>query len=425
MPAVTTATAATSDDPAGSRATVELSRREARRTAIVAQGLVDPRPRGRVDRRHFRRVLDRVAQVQLDSVNVLTRTHELIFFSRLGPYDRDALWRWLWGSREVFEYWGHEASLHPVERHPLLRWRMAGEHAWGGVRRAARERPDMVAAALAQIADEGPVTMRELAVHQEAPRQGESWWGWGTGKRVVEHLFWTGQVTAVRRNGFSRAYMLPERWLPAAVLDAPTPTRAEAQQELVLVAARAHGVATASDLADYYRMSTADAAHAIRSLVDDGRLLPARVEGWRQPAYLHPEARVPRRRLRARALLSPFDSLIWERPRTERLWGFTYRLEIYVPAAKRVHGYYVLPFLLDDLLVARVDLKADRQAGLLRVRAAWGEPPAGEPGAPELDRVVSELADALVEMATWLGLDRGVTVEHRGDLAAALARQVP
>lgn len=411
--------------------------------AIAAQGLVDGRPRGRVDRRHFRRVLDRVAVVQLDSVNVLARSHELVFFSRLGPYDRDALARWLWASREVLEYWGHEASVHPVERQPLLRWRMADEHAWHGVRQAARDRPDLVRAALAQIAEQGPVTMGELEVHRREPRRQHSWWGWGTGKRVVEHLFWSGEVTAVRRNGFSRAYLLPEHWVPAEVLATPTPPRHEAQRRLVLLAARAHGVATAGDLADYYRLAMADTRAAIESLVADGSLLPARVEGWRQPAYLHPEARLPRRRLRARALLSPFDSLIWERRRTARLWGFDYRLEIYVPAARRVHGYYVLPFLLDDTLVARVDLKADRAAGLLRVRAAWGEGTAaggaagegtageggargrtrGEPGAPERDRVVAELAGALAEMARWLGLDE-VTVESRGDLAADLRRAV-
>lgn len=412
---------------------VELSRREARRVAIAAQGLADPRPRGRVDRRHFRRVLDRVATVQLDSVNVLARSHELAFFSRLGRYDRDALARWLWDSREVFEYWGHEASVHPVERHPLLRWRMADRHAWRGVRLAAEERPDMVRAALAQIAEHGPVPIGELEVHRQAPRRRESWWGWGTGKRVVEHLFWSGEVTAVRRNGFTRAYLLPEHWLPAEILAAPTPHRHEAQRELALLAARALGVATAADLGDYYRMPMADTRAAVESLAADGALLPARVEGWRHPAYLHPEARLPRRRLRARALLSPFDSLIWERRRTARLWDFQYRLEIYVPADRRVHGYYVLPFLLEDALVARVDLKADRPAGLLRVRAAWREQAAGGEGRggpgragsglPERDRVAAELAGELAEMAGWLGLGE-VTVEPRGDLADDLRRAV-
>jgi hypothetical protein len=395
-----------------------MSLRDARRVALAAQGFGAARPQGRVDRRHFRGVLQRLATVQLDSVNVITRSHELVFFARLGPYDRDALSRWLWHSREVFEYWGHEASLHPVERHPRERWGLAGEHAWDGVRRVARDNPELVAAALAEVAARGPVVIGDLDVHRDSPRS-ESWWGWGEGKRVVEHLFWAGEVTAVRRNGFSRAYLLPERWLPPAVLAAKTPTARDARRELLMIAARAHGVGTARDLADYYRLRVPDATRLLAELVTDGALVPVRVEGWRQPAYLHPEARLPRRRLRARALLSPFDSLIWERRRTARLWGFEYRIEIYTPAAKRVHGYYVLPFLLDESLPARVDLKADRRAGVLRVRAAWAE---GGGTAPERDRIAAELAAELTAMAAWLGLADGVAVEARGDLAADLAR---
>ena len=403
-------------------APVEMSRREARRVALAAQGFTDPRPSGRVDRRHFRRVLDRVATVQVDSVNVLTRTHELVFFARLGPYDRDALTRWLWGSREVFEYWGHEASLHPVERYPLLRWRMAGGHAWGGIRRSARDNPDLVAAALAEIAVKGPVPIGDLDVNRRAPRREGHWWGWGDGKRVVEHLFFGGEVTATRRNGFTRHYMLPEQWLPAAVLAAAPPPEDEARRELLLLAAAAHGVGTARDLADYYRLNVPDARPVLEALVADGALVPVQVEGWKDRAYLHPEARRPRRRLSARALLSPFDSLIWERSRTERLWDVRYRVEIYVPAAQRVHGYYVLPFLLDEAIVARVDLKADRQAGVLRVRSAWAEPPTR--GGPDRDRVCAELAAELGSMAAWLGLPGGVEIEPRGDLAADLARTV-
>ncbi|HYZ98412.1 MAG TPA: crosslink repair DNA glycosylase YcaQ family protein [Acidimicrobiales bacterium] len=400
---------------------VEMSLRDARRVALGAQGLAEPRPRGRVDRRHFRRVLDRLATVQLDSVNVLTRSHELVFFARLGGYDREALTRWLWGSREVFEYWGHEASLHPVGRHPLLRWRMAGEHAWGGVRQVARDNPELVAAALAEVTARGPVVIGDLDVHRSSART-ESWWGWGEGKRVVEHLFHTGQITAVRRNGFSRAYLPAERWLPVDVLAAPTPDEADAHRELLLVAARAHGVGTARDLADYYRLRIPEATPLLEDLVAGGALVPVRVEGWGQPAYLHPEARLPRRRLRARALLSPFDSLIWERRRTERLWGFQYRIEIYTPAAKRTHGYYVLPFLLDESLVGRVDLKADRGAGVLRVRAAWAEDGLG---GTERERVAAELAAELGEMAAWLGLAEGVAIERRGDLATDLRAAVP
>jgi hypothetical protein len=402
----------------------EMSLRDARRVALSAQGFAARRPQGRVDSRHFRRVLDRLGTVQLDSVNVLTRSHELVFFARLGPYDRAALTRWLWRSREVFEYWGHEASLHPVERQPLFRWRMAGDHAWAGIRRSAGDNGDLVAAALAEVAERGPVPIGELDVHRRAPRTATSWWGWGDGKRVVEHLFHKGEITAIRQNGFTRSYLLPERWIPADVLARPAPPADDARRELLLVAARAHGVGTARDLADYYRINVPAAAQLLAGLAADGALEAVRVEGWRQLAYLHPEAHQPRRRLRARALLSPFDSLIWERDRTERLFGFRYRIEIYVPAPKRVHGYYVLPFLLDERLVARVDLKADRPAGVLRVRAAWGEPDAQAATAGGRERVAAELSGELAAMAAWLDLVGGVAVEPRGDLAADLAAAV-
>jgi hypothetical protein len=397
-----------------------MSLRDARRVALAAQGFADRRPTGRVDSRHFRRVLDRLATVQVDSVNVVTRSHELVFFARLGAYDRAALTRWLWNSRQVFEYWGHEASLHPVERQPLLRWRMTGDHPWGGIRRSVRDKPELVAAALAEISERGPVTISDLDVHRQAPRREASWWGWGDGKRVVEHLFYAGQVTATRRNGFTRAYMLPERWIPADVLARPTPDADDARRELLLVAARAHGLGTARDLADYYRINVPASANLLAGLAADGALQEVRVEGWDQPAYLHPEARQPRRRMRTRALLSPFDSLIWERARTERLFGFRYRIEIYVPAPRRVHGYYVLPFLLDERLVGRVDLKADRQGGVLRVRAAWGEPEAEAATAGGRERVAVELAAELAAMADWLGLPGGVEVEPQGDLSADL-----
>jgi uncharacterized protein len=419
---------------------VEVSRRDARRVALAAQGFAGPRPRGRVDRRHFRKVLEQVATVQLDSVNVLTRSHELIFFARLGPYDRDALTRWLWSSREVFEYWGHEASLHPVARHPLFRWRMAEDHAWGGVRQSARDNPDLVDAALAQVLADGPISVGQLEAQGAITRSEAGWWGWGDGKRVLEHLFWSGQVAVTRRNGFERAYLAPQQWFAAEVLAHPTPDEAEAQRALLRVAARACGIGTARDLADYYRLRVPAVRPLLDEMVADGELTAVRVEGWKQPAYLHPESRRPRRRLSARALLSPFDSLIWERQRTERLWGFRYRIEIYTPAPKRVHGYYVLPFLLDEDLVARVDLKSDRKAGVLLVQAAWseGSPAAtadgtvvsdsgggGDRSGVDRDRVAAELAVTLREMAGWLGLANGVEVKPRGDLAAALALVAP
>jgi uncharacterized protein YcaQ len=402
------------------RAPVDMSLRDARRVALAAQGFAVRRPAGRVDSRHFRRVLDQLATVQIDSVNVLTRSHELVFFARLGAYDRAALTRWLWSSREVFEYWGHEASLHPVRRQPLLRWRMTGDHPWAGIRRSISQNPDMVEAALAEIRERGPVTISDLEVHRQAPRREQSWWGWGDGKRVVEGLFFAGAITATRRNGLTRAYMAPERWIPADVLELPTPSGDDARRELLMIAARAHGLGTARDLADYYRINVPAGAKLLAGLAADGALDTVQVEGWKQPAYLHPDAHVPRRRMRARALLSPFDSLIWERARTERLFGCEYRIEIYVPAPKRVYGYYVLPFLLDELLVARVDLKADRQAGVLRVRAAWAELDAEAATEGGRERVAAELAGELAAMAAWLELSGGVDVEPRGDLAPAL-----
>ncbi len=403
---------------------LDISLRDARRIALAAQGWTDPRPAGRVDRRHFRRVLERLATVQLDSVNVLGRSHELVFFSRLGPYDTGALSRWLWESHEVFEYWGHEASLHPVDRQPLLRWRMAQEHAWSGVAQTVRDYPEMAASALAEIAERGPISIGELEVHKANPHEREHWWGWGDGKRVVEGLFYAGSVTAVRRNGFSRAYMVPERWFPARVLAAPTPPPEEAQRALLLTAAKAHGIGTGRDLADYFRLNVPGSAPLLADLVAEGALLPARVEGWRQPAFMHPDAAFPKRRLKARALLSPFDSTVWERQRAARLWGFDYRIEIYVPAPKRRHGYYVLPFLLGEDLVARVDLKADRQAGVLRVRAAWVEDRVAVRTAPDPHEVSAALADELALMAGWMRLAGGVSVEPRGDLADELAKAV-
>jgi uncharacterized protein YcaQ len=407
---------------------VDISAGDARRIALAAQGFGDRRPTGRIDRRHFRKVLDRLATVQVDSVNVLTRSHELVFFARLGPYDRTALTRWLWSSREVFEYWGHEASLHPVGRHPLLRWRMAEEHPWVGVRQAAAANPDLADELLAEVRARGPLSVGEMATEDRslsADVAAGSWWGGGAVKRVMAHLFLAGDVTAIRRPNFERVYLLPDRWLPPEVLGTPDPDKDEAHRALLRIAARALGLGTARDLADYYRLRLPAVKPLLEKLVADGELVPARVEGWRQQAYLHSEAHLPRRRLRARALLSPFDSLIWERQRTERLWGFRYRLEIYTPPAKRVHGYYVLPFLLGDQLVGRVDLKADRKADVLRVQAAWSESAASTAPGGDHERVAVELASSLVEMAAWLGLPGGVAVRPRGDLAPALRQALP
>jgi uncharacterized protein YcaQ len=396
-------------------AELSLSLPQARRIALGAQGFADPRPGGAVDARHLRRVLARIGLIQMDSVNVLQRAHYLPLFSRLGAYPTGLLDRAAYRApRTLFEYWGHEASLLPVGLHPHLRWRMAKarDDAWGGMKRVAEERPGLVEWVRQEVRDKGPITAAE--VEDDTPRAKVDWgWNWSDAKRALEWLFWCGEVAAAGRNGsFARLYDVPERVLPADVLAAPTPPDADAYRELVRISARALGVAAATDLRDYFRLPVDGARRAIAELVEAGELRPVSVQGWSNPGLLHHEAKVPRR-IRAATLVSPFDPLVWERARTERLFGFRYRIEIYVPAAKRVHGYYVLPFLLGDALVARVDLKADRKAGVLRVPGAWAEPdrPAGE--------VAEALAVALRDLALWLGLDE-VGAPVRGDLARPL-----
>jgi uncharacterized protein YcaQ len=365
--------------------------------------------------------LRRIGLVQIDSVNVLTRAHYLPLYSRLGSYDP----AWLdeaclrtsrrWPS--LMEYWAHEASILPVETHPLLRWRMqaASSDAWGGMVAVARDRPDLVAAVRRAVVDDGPVTAAELeARHGRVVRDSESWgWRWSEVKRALEYLFWSGEIVAAGRGaGFRRRYDVPERVLPPTVLRAPTPRRPDAIRALVATAGRALGVATSSDLRDYYRLPVADTRAAVTDLVESGDLVPVAVEGWGQQGYLHRDATIARAGT-AHALLAPFDPLVWSRDRTVRLFGFSYRLEIYVPAHQRVHGYYVLPYLAGDELVARVDLKHERARRALLVRAAWGEPGAG-------DDVVQRLARSLQQMAQWLGADQ-VEPAARGDLARALA----
>jgi uncharacterized protein YcaQ len=375
-----------------------LSAAEARRLALAAQGFGAPRPQDEPGGWDLRRVLRHVGLLQIDSVNVLERAHYLPAFSRLGPYPTELLDRLSQRApRRLFEYWGHEASLLPVDLHRLLRWRMdqAPKDAWGSMRRIQRERPELVAEVLEQVREHGPVAASELTA--ERPRRSGPWWDWSDSKVALEWLFWSGQVSSARRRRFERLYDVPERVLPAAVLAAPTPTPADAQRELVRIAARSLGVAAERDLRDYFRLPTAESKARVAELVEAGELLPVEVEGWgRTPGYLAASARIPRR-VDAAALIGPFDSLIWERSRVERIFGFSYRLEIYVPAPKRRHGYYVLPFLLGDRLVARVDLKSDRAAGVLRVQALHLEPQAP----PETREA---LEAELVAIAGWLGL---------------------
>jgi uncharacterized protein YcaQ len=393
-----------------------LSAAQARRVALAAQGFADPLPSGEPDRRHLRRVLGRVGLLQIDSVNVLQRAHYLPLYSRLGPYRTGLLDDLAYRKpRELFEYWGHEASLLPLRLHPHLRWRMADRHPWGGVARAATEQSGLVDWVRAEVAEKGPITASE--VEADSPRRTGHWgWNWSDAKRALEWLFWKGEVVAARRNGgFARLYDVPERVLPAEVLQAPTPPPDEARRELLRISAAALGVATQGDLRDYFRLPVAGFREAVHELVDAGELVPVEVEGWRQPAYLHHAARIPRW-IRTRTLLSPFDPVVWRRERAERLFDFTYRIEIYTPAPQRLYGYYVLPFLLGDRPVARVDLKADRTASVLRIPAAWAEP-----GAPS--ETAEALATELRRLATWLGLSEVATPE-RGDLGRSLAAQL-
>ncbi|HEX9169607.1 MAG TPA: crosslink repair DNA glycosylase YcaQ family protein [Roseiarcus sp.] len=376
-----------------------LSLAEARRIALAAQGFGSPRPE-RVSAARWLKTVDRLSLHQIDSVNVLVRAHYLPAFSRLGPYDRSLIETAAWGSRKkrrLFEYWAHEASLLPLALHPLLRWRMAradrGEAGWKGLRFFAGERRAEAEAILDRIRNEGPRAASDF----EEKRGRSGWWEWSDAKQALEWLFWAGYITtATRRGSFERVYDLTERVIPAEILALPTPDEKEAHRVLVERAARALGVATTQDLRDYFRLGPDDARQAVESLLEAGALEPVEVPGWDRLAYLHRDARRPRR-VSARALLAPFDPLVWERSRTLRLFDFHYRIEIYTPPDKRQHGYYVLPFLLGDQLIARLDLKAHRQGGRLLAHAVHLEPHAP---ADAMDAISEELA----ALADWLGL---------------------
>ncbi|WP_029917076.1 winged helix-turn-helix domain-containing protein [Caulobacter sp. UNC358MFTsu5.1] len=394
-----------------------LSHKQARRIALAAQGFADKRPAAPT-RRHLITTIQRLALLQIDSVNVVSRSHYLPLFSRLGAYPRPLLEDLAWGRKPaLFEYWGHEASLMPLDLQPLLRWRMEdarqGVGVWGNVAKFLASHRPFIDKALAAIHERGPLSAGELGLGE---RGQAGWWGWSEAKRATECLFWAGELTtATRRGTFERVYGLPEEVLPKAIWSAPTPSRAEAHRVLLRRAARAMGVATERDLRDYFRMGLADARRGVAELVEAGDLVPVEVRGWDQPAYLAPDAKRPRG-VKASALLSPFDNLIWFRERAERLFDVRIRLEIYTPAHKRTHGYYVLPFLQGEAITARVDLKADRKAGLLRVLSAHREPEANA-------ETVALLATELRLMAAWLGL-AGVAVAPSGDLSAALAADV-
>ena len=360
-------------------------------------------------------MLDAIGLIQIDSVNVLVRSQELPLFARLGPHPRTLIPA-ATEAGEMFEYWCHEASHLPVEMHPLVRYRMERARSgamWPGLRDIARRKPRLVAEIRRRVHEDGAIVAGDVRT-RTGPKG--TWWDWDDGKAILEFLFWTGEIGARRRpSDFARVYMPLEAAIPARILAMPTPSEREARGQLLLRAARATGVATASDLFDYHRQKRADAAPALADLMEQGHIREVSVEGWKETAYVPDGAVVPRS-VAARALLSPFDSMVWNRARTERLFGFRYRIEIYTPAHKRVHGYYVLPFLLDDRLVARVDLKADRQAGVLRVQGAYAEP------GTDRGHVAAEMTTELVVMARWLGLS-GLAVGNRGNLSSLLRRE--
>ncbi len=400
----------------------ELSNREARRIAIAAQGLASPRPnvnRGRPGAKQLRQLMSQLGTIQLDAVNIVERTQFLVAFSRLGSYDPAALRALSGPGGQWFEYWGHAASLLPIELQPLFRWRMERSRLdlldnveAQGRRRAWRaDHAAYVAAVLAEVTDRGPIAASQLS--EPRRRTGEWWDRRSLGRVALELLFGDGVLAAWRGANFERVYDLSERVVPADILALPTPAPEEAQRELLALAASCLGVATVADLADYFWLRVPAARPRVQELVDDGRLSKVSVEGWSQPAYLATDAAVAAPRRREAALISPFDSLIWTRPRTERLFHFHYRIEIYVPGEHRTHGYYVMPLLMHDELVGRFDLKADRKNGTLLVVAAYAEP--DKDSGPVAEAALAELH----RLRQWLGLER-LSLGEKGNLAPHL-----
>jgi uncharacterized protein YcaQ len=391
-----------------------VSAAQARHIALAAQGLGRARPEA-TGTRQLNSAIDRLGLVQLDSVNVFERSHYLPLYARLGPYDKAKLDALTFARKgRYIEYWAHEAALIPAESWPLFRWRMDAMRARYGTDPDGwvQSNAAMLDWLRAELAGRDSVAASEI--EHDSGKGAGGWWGWSEVKTGLEYLFRFGEVVSAGRTRFERRYALAETALPAEVFEREVP-RDDAIRELMRLSARAHGIGTVSDLADYFRIKTAPAASAIRDLVDAGELVPVTVPGWSRPAVLHRDARMPRR-IEATALLSPFDPVVWERDRAERMFGFRYRIEIYTPAAQRVFGYYSLPLLIDDRLVGRVDLKSDRQNRMLRVQAAWRE--AGAP--PE---TAARLAPLLRETAAWQGLD-GIEVMDRGDLARAVAAEL-
>ena len=426
MPNVTVTDLATSRLPGSPSRIQELTPGQARRIAIAAQQLAGPvRPvdgaAGRtVNRGHLNRLLESIGLLQIDSVNVLARAHLLPIFARLGPYPYSLLEGAAWPRRSsdrlLVESWAHVASLIPVGVEPLMRWRQArfAAQPWPRVDALRVDHPGFLDTVLAVIDERGPSSAGEIEKELEAPGRGISgWWEWSITKTACEYLFAIGAIGVAHRRGFERCYDLMERVLPAWVTAVPTPEVAEATRASLALGARAHGIGTAADLADYYRIKLTPARVALAELVEQGEVVPVRVRGWKELGYLHRDARIPRK-VSGAALLCPFDPLVWERDRTERLFDFFYRIEIYTPLAKRQFGYYVFPLLVGERLVGRFDLKADRLGSRLLVQASWLEQ--GADPALTADAAAVELA----RMAGWLGLPE-IIVMPRGDLWKTLA----
>ena len=387
----------------------DLSITEARRIALSAQGFDRARRNGPlsggVGTDELSGIVDRLGLIQLDSVNVVVRSHYMPFFSRLGPYDLPLVEKMAFDERRQFEYWAHVASILPMGMHPLLRYRMRSAEPRWRAKRLIEEAPGYLDAVLDEVREKGPVCVSDL--DDPGERKGP-WWGYSDGKTALEWHFLTGAVTTSTRRNFTRYYDLAERVIPSNVLARADIPEEDAHRELMLLAARCHGVGTARDLADYFRIHPPDARPRLRELVDSGAVMEVAIEGWKEPAYLHSEAVDPGE-IRGEALLTPFDPVVWKRDRAERLFDFNYRIEIYVPEPKRRYGYYVMPFLMDGELVARVDLKAERVRGVLRVKGAFIEEGAGR------TEVAARLGGELKLMAGWLGLER-VVAGRRGDL---------
>lgn len=391
----------------------EMSLTEARRVFLAAQGFFKPRP-AKVGVPAIRGALARTGMLQIDSVNVVVRAHYMPLFSRLGPYDASLLDKMTYERRELFEYWGHEASLLPMQTFPLHRWRMRANESnnlW--VERYVRSNTAFIERVYQEVAERGPISASELS---EAGSRAGAWWGWGEGKRALEWLFLTGKVTTAHRRNFERVYDIVERVIPKDIFEAGEVPEDEAKRQLLTIAARSLGVATAKDLADYFRLRQTTLKPRLQELVDDGVVVPVEVQGQKGPWYIDAKARIPAG-ASAAALVTPFDPLVWERSRVERLFGMHYRIEIYVPEPKRIYGYYVMPFLFGDDLVARVDLKADRKAKKLLVKGAFLEPGRSR------GEVSAALGVELTTMANWLGLE-GVDVARNGNLAPALTRSL-